>query len=84
MSVRPPRVRILTFHLISVPFTPTVPNIAIRFSLFSNLTHSYMPYMKFLSVRLCTYRQLHSDSDILDLGNMISAIKIHWELAPAS
>jgi len=43
-----------------------------------------MPYMKFLSVRLCTYRQFHSDSDILALGNMISAIKTHWELAPAS
>ena len=26
MSVRPPRIRVLTFHLMSAPFTPTVPN----------------------------------------------------------
>ena len=26
MSVRPPRIRVLTFNLMSAPFTPTVPN----------------------------------------------------------
>ena len=62
MSVRPPRIRVLTFHLMSASSTLTVPNSYRALVWTATLPTVFMPYMKFLFVRPDVCRQLLSDS----------------------
>ena len=62
MSVRPPQIRALTFHLMSASFTPPVPNSYGALVCFATLPTGICLCMKFLFVRPDVCRQLPSDS----------------------
>ena len=61
MSVRPPRIRALSFHHMPTSFTPTVPN-SYGALVCIAITHGHMPCMKSLFVRPDVCRWLPSDS----------------------
>ena len=62
MSVRPPQIRALSFHLIPTSFTPTVPNSYRALVCLATLPTIICLGMKFLSVRPDVCRRLLSDS----------------------
>ena len=84
-SVRPPRIRTLSFHLIPTPFTPTVPNsygTLICLAISSTVKCLIWSFYSLGQMFAAASFRFHLAMDTLALGYSLPAIRVASGLAP--